>query len=351
MDRPLVSVLLCAYNEERYLPQALDSVLSQTLRDFECIVVDDGSTDATPEILERYAQADCRVRAYRNERNLGLQASLNRALSLAGGQYLVRMDGDDLCRRDRFARQVEFMRDHPRIDVSCCRCILWDGKNMFLKPDCRRGDPEAVRALFLFFNPIVHPGTILRRETMAGMAYDPAFTCTEDLDLWTRLLCAGKRLAVQQDYLLLYRRHPGQITANSSGAQRAQCRAILRRFYERTLFPPTEEEADFLASGVYFRDRPDTDRLGRMLRRIWTENQKRDGFLPEAVRYASLEILLEYRRAGAPPGALLRPLLSLGPGFLGRELLRRRRAAREDRLRLEKAADIISQSPDSGAGI
>lgn len=335
MDRPLVSVLLCVCNGERYLPQALDSILGQTLRSFECIVVDDGSADATSEILERYAQTDSRVRVYRNERNLGLPASLNRALSLAGGQYLIRMDGDDLCRRDRFAKQVEFMRKHPQVDVSCCRCILWDGEKMLSELDCRRGDPEAVRALFLFFNPMVHPGVILRREAAAGTSYDPAFTCTEDLDLWVRLLCAGKCLAVQPDYLLLYRRHPGQITANSSGVQRDQCRTILRRFYGETLFSPTEEMADFLSKGVYFRDEPDPDRLGRLLRRIWTENQKQGSFLPEAVRYASLEILLEYRRAGVPLGALLPPLLRLGPGFLGRELLRRRRAGRDQTLRRE----------------
>ena len=342
MGEPMVSVLLCVYNGARYLAQALDSVLAQTLRDFECIVVDDGSDDATPDILARYARSDSRVRVFRNETNLRLPGSLNRAVSLASGRYLIRMDGDDLCRADRFARQVDFMQTHPEVDASCCGCIGWDGEKLLPGLDCRRHDPESVRALFLFFNPMVHPGMIFRREVWRGMSYDPACTCTEDLDLWVRLLCAGKRLAVQEEYLLLYRLHPGQITANSGAAQRQQCRAILRRFYERTLFAPTGEEADFLVRGAYFRDEPDTEQLNRLLRRIWEENQRKRSFSPEAVRCAILELLLEYRRAGVRSGALMPMVLRLGPRFCAGELLRRRRAGREDRLRRARAEGLFA---------
>ena len=343
MDEPLVSVLLCVYNGERYLAQALESVLGQTLRDFECIAVDDGSADATPEILARYARADSRVRVVRNGKNLRLPASLNRALGLARGRYLIRMDGDDLCRRDRFARQVDFMERRPQVDASCCGYMGWDGETLLPGLDCRRHDPESVRALFLFFNPMVHPGMILRRAAMEGMRYDPARTCTEDLDLWVRLLCAGKRLAVQEEYLLLYRCHPGQITANSGGAQREQCRDILRRFYEHTLFAPSEEEADFLAEGIYFRDAPDAEKLKGLLRRIWEENRRRGSFSPEAVRRAALELLLEYRRAGVPPWKLAPMALKLGPAFLAGELLRRRRAGREDLRRREEAQALFAR--------
>lgn len=345
MDEPLVSVLLCVYNGERYLAQALDSVRNQTLRDFECIVVDDGSTDSTPEILDRYARKDSRIRVVRNEKNLRLPASLNRALAQAAGHYLIRMDGDDRCRPDRFARQVEFMRANPQVDAACCGYIGWDGTALYPGLDSRRHDPESVRALFLFFNPMVHPGMIFRRETLKGMGYDPACTCTEDLDLWVRLLCAGRRLAVQEEYLLLYRRHPGQITVNSDQAQREQCRDILCRFYGHALFRPTEEEADFLVRGIYFRDEPDAEKLNRLLRRIWEENRKKNGFAPESVRYAALEMLLEYRRAGVPLGKLAPMALRLGPGFLVGELLRRRRAGREDRRRRE-AAEKIFASPE-----
>ena len=340
MDEPLVSVLLCVYNGERYLAQALDSVRNQTLRDFECIVVDDGSTDSTSEILDRYARKDSRIRVLRNEKNLGIPMSRNRTLEQARGQYLVCMDGDDLCRRDRVARQVEFMRANPQVDAACCGYIGWDGARLFPALDCRRHDPESVRALFLFFNPLINPGVILRREAMEGMAYDQTYTCTEDLDLWVRLLCAGKRLAVQEEYLLLYRRHPGQITANSTSTQREQCRVIFRRFYEHTLFTLSEEEMDFLVRGIYFRDEPDAEKLKRLLRRIWEENRKKNSFAPESVRYAALEMLLEYRRAGVPPGKLAPMALRLGPGFLVGELLRRRRAGRAD-CRRRAAAEAI----------
>ena len=343
MDETMVSVLLCVYNGERYLAQALDSVLGQSFRDFECIVVDDGSTDATPEILAQYARADSRMKVLRNEKNLRLPASLNRGLSQAVGRYLIRMDGDDLCRLDRFEKQVEFMQANPQLDASCCGYIGWDGSRFLPGLDCRRHDFQSVRALFLFFNPMIHPGMILKRSAMEGMEYDPTFTCTEDLDLWVRLQYAGRRLAVQEEYLLLYRRHPGQITANSARAQREQCRNIFRRFYEQTLFPLTEEELDFLIWGVYFRDRPDPVRLRHLLERIRRGNRERGSFQRETIRYAALELLLEYRWAGVPVGVLLPELCRLGPGFVLRELLRRHRAGERDQRRRREAENLFAR--------
>lgn len=327
MSAPTISVLLCVYNGADYLPQALDSVLGQTFSDWECVAVDDGSTDATPDILARYAKADARVRVWRNETNMGIPAARNRALSLAEGRYLACMDADDVSRSDRLQRQVAYMEERPKLALSCCRCLLWDGARALPGLDRRRGDPAAVKALFLFTNPIVQPGVIARAEAVKRLGYDPACTCTEDLDLWLRMLSAGNNLAVQKDYLVLYRRHAAQITARRTPEQEEQYRRVIDRFYRENLFPLGEEDGEFLSQGVYFRDRPDPRRLKALLRKV---RKAAGGFDPNAVAYASMEVLLEYRRAGVPAGALAPLLLGLGPVFLAEEALRRRRAGVED---------------------
>lgn len=348
MQHPLISVLCCVYNGEKYLAQALESILGQTFPDWECVLIDDGSTDSTPEILARFAARDPRLRICRNERNLGLAGSLNRALSLARGTYIVRMDADDVSRRDRLERQLAFMERHPEISLASCTVFPWDGRQVFPRPDLRLGSPDQIRALFLFFNPVAHPGVIARAQDVKRLGYDPALTCTEDLDLWLRMLEEGLSLAVQKEYLLLYRCHEGQVTANSSAAQREQYRHIIRRFYEEVLFPLEEEELSLLARGIYFRDELDLARLGRFLAKVRRATRTGGQFQDNAVRAASLEVLLEYRRAGAPISRLILPALRLGPLFLVSEFLRRRQAGREDILQQKHAAELFGNTISGG---
>src|SRR5690242_9606823 len=108
---------MSVYNGEAYLVQALDSILNQTFRDFEFIVVDDGSTDGTPGVLARYQQSDERIRIHRHSSNLGIVASANDGCRLATGQFVARMDADDLCSANRFERQVDYLSRHPGVGV------------------------------------------------------------------------------------------------------------------------------------------------------------------------------------------------------------------------------------------
>lgn len=350
MKKPCVSVVMCVYNGEDYLAQALDSVQGQSFTDWECVVVDDGSTDGTPAILADYTRRDGRFRICRNERNLRLQASLNRGLALAEGRYLLRMDADDVSRGDRMERQVAFMEAHPEVDLSGCRAMLWKKGRVLPGLDRRRGDPEAVRALFLFFNPIVHPGVIVRREALEGMEYDTTHTCTEDLDLWIRLLLAGKTLAVQEDYLLLYRLHDKQITANTAARQREEYRETIRRFYAGTVSALKDGELELLTHNVYFRDQLDLPAVAALLDRVRTAGRTGGRFDTGALNYAAAELLMEYRRAGSSP-AVLRELARLGAGFWADELPRRLRAARRDRaLRSEALAVFEAGGIDLSGG-
>ena len=116
MNAPLISVCMPVYNAKRYLGEAVESILSQTFRDFEFLIIDDGSTDRSLAILQRYAAQDARIRLS-SEPNAGYVVRLNEMLHQARGDLIARMDADDVALPERFARQVEFLRSHPEVDV------------------------------------------------------------------------------------------------------------------------------------------------------------------------------------------------------------------------------------------
>ena len=347
MGVPAVSVCICVHNGAAYLDQALASIRRQTFRDWECIVIDDGSSDDTPAILDRYTAADPRFLVDRNQQNLGISRSKNRCLERARGTYVAYLDADDVCRPDRLERQVAFLKASPRLALASCHYFPFRDGRILPVSGVWRTDSEALRALLLFFNPILHPGVMGRKEVLRDFAYDPDCTCTEDLDLWLRMLAQGERLAIQPDYLMLYRLHGRQTTASTLQRQREEYRRMIRRFYGETLFALSPEDVDFLADGVFFRTEPDIRRLASLLRRMLAANETTRRFAPDALWYAAWELLLEYRRAGISAAALVPVVGSLGPAFLAGELHRRRKAAREDRRRqkeaLEQFSDVLGE--------
>lgn len=180
---PSVTVLLSVHNGEAYLREAVDSVLAQTYRDFELLVVDDGSSDATPEVLASFT--DPRIRVVHQE-NQGLAAALNRGLDLARGRYVARMDADDVCLPQRLERQVATLEARPDVDVlgAWVRTFGERGGEVWRFP----ADPEALRSRLLFHNVLVHPSVLLRRASLEreGLRYDPAFRYAQDYELWSR---------------------------------------------------------------------------------------------------------------------------------------------------------------------
>ncbi len=225
---PLVSVLLAVRDGERYLGAAVESVLSQTLRDLELIVVDDGSTDGTARILDQVA--DPRLVVVRHHRSLGLAASLNAALERAGGRYAARLDADDLALPDRLQRQVAYREGRPSLAVvgTAVAELLAEGRvgRIHRMP---AGTP-AVRWHALFSSPFFHPTVLVDRDALdrEGLRYDPSFPESEDYDLWTRLLERGEGDNLPSP-LVLYRRHPGQASQRRRDLQRRCQRQVALR--------------------------------------------------------------------------------------------------------------------------
>lgn len=212
---PRVSVVMSVFNGEKYLRNAVDSILSQTFADFEFIVIDDGSSDNGSEIIDSYQ--DPRIRFSRNEQNIGVTRTLNKGLKQARGEYIARMDCDDVSLPDRLVKQVAFMDSNP--DMGACGTWALDidqtGK-VLGKRETPSG--EKLDNFYWQSTPIIHPSAMFRFTQSGGPWYDETNPVAQDYELWLRIR-AEQRLGNLAEYLLLYRVHDKSITAENSERQ------------------------------------------------------------------------------------------------------------------------------------
>lgn len=215
----MISILLPAFNAERFLGEAIDSVLRQTMPEFELIVIDDGSTDGTLEIAREYASADPRVRVY-TQPNSGTAHTLNRALELARHELIARIDADDRMLPHRLERQLQFIRENSDLAVAgtLIRYITEDGKKLGVRWSpftTRAAITDAIRRNKIIAVP--HNSVLMRRSTVIGVGgYRPQFVVVQDLDLWNRLAEGGHSLLVQPEVLTEYRVHGSSAGFGSS---------------------------------------------------------------------------------------------------------------------------------------
>lgn len=223
---PVVSVILPVYNGERFLKEAVDSILVQTFTDFELIIVDDCSMDSTSLILTEYATRDTRIRVMRQSRNMGIVEALNTGSHAATGQYIARMDVDDISLPERFERQVEYLNSHPDVGVLGTGVQLIDvlGKKqtiVTLPPDYI----QIYWSLF-FCNPIVHPTVMMRRDLfLRARGYRTGYP--EDYDLWRRM-ASLTRLANLPEVLLLLRKHLSNLSLTHEAYSLASAIRVIR---------------------------------------------------------------------------------------------------------------------------
>jgi hypothetical protein len=240
--QPAVSVLLATWNDLRFLPGAVQSILDQTLADFQFVIVDDGSTDQTVRYLD--SLDDPRVRTMRLSSNAGLAAALNAGLEECRGIFIARMDADDIAEPDRLRRQVEFLEDQPEIGVVGCSRLLIDEDAMPISRAPAMTDDLSIRWKCLLGNPLAHPTVMLRREVLDrhALRYDPTYRSAQDYELWTRLLPLT-RAANLAEPLLRYRIRSSSISRSRHAEQLANHDRIALQANRQLLpnFPLTAE--------------------------------------------------------------------------------------------------------------
>ncbi|MGB5086233.1 MAG: glycosyltransferase family 2 protein [Methylocystis silviterrae] len=250
-NEPLVSVITGVYNGERFLTPAIESILEQTLRNFEYIIVDDGSSDATPTIATRYAAKDKRVRALRNEKNLGANGALNRGLRAARAPYVAVLDGDDLAYPERLAEQLNFLEQNPEIGVLGFAVNVIDEDGRVLYCDAPNTNPAHIEWEMLFSCEVTHSAACMRRELLQRVGgYSPNHRYATEYELFSRLL-DRTRFANLSSCLGAYRRSQTQMSFTSRSLQHGEVALMQHSVYWRRFgIRVGLEEIDSLYRGV-----------------------------------------------------------------------------------------------------
>ncbi|MFO1492070.1 MAG: glycosyltransferase family 2 protein [Kiritimatiellia bacterium] len=233
---PRVSVLMCVHNGEAHVRAAVESVLGQTLRDFELIVVDDASTDATPSLLRSFP--DPRLRLLRNETNLGLTRSLNVGLRAVRGEYVARLDADDTCVPERLERQAAFLDRHPEVGLLGTRTWRGAAGAEFAEIEDVTDETE-LRWWLLFDNIFAHSSVMFRADLVRGGGYDEACACAQDYALWSAW-ADRTRFAKLAEPLVRISSHEDQISRRQAGRQREIAERVSRENLSRLLGAPVD---------------------------------------------------------------------------------------------------------------
>ncbi|ADE13112.1 glycosyltransferase family 2 protein [Sideroxydans lithotrophicus] len=246
---PVISVAMPVYNGEKYLAEAIDSILKQTFSDFEFIIIDDGSTDNSLQVLKKYQERDTRIRLISRE-NRNLATTLNDIIDLAKGQWIARMDQDDVALPQRFERQLRWLQETDA-DI----CGSW--ARLFGTADTRvlkhAQSDSAVKAELLFGSPFAHPSVMMKADLVKGLRYDKAWEKCEDYDLWERAAQAGWNMTNVPEVLLLYRQHETQISTSTSNKQQALGQQIRRRYWT-FIFAPMGVNQDWIDEVLKLRE-------------------------------------------------------------------------------------------------
>lgn len=255
---PKVSVVMAVYNGEKYLKDAIESILDQTFRDFEFIIVDDGSTDKTLEILKEYERKDKRIKIIINKANIGLTKSLNKAIKEAKGEYIARQDDDDISLPERLKKQVEFLNRNEKIGIVGTFYYEINKKGKIIGKKTFPCSDERLKKTLIKYNPFFHSSVLIRREVFSRVGlYDESFKRAQDYELWFRVANFYK-LANIPEFLTKRRYLEEMISRKKENeqiywAQKARGEAIKKGQYSKWnyiyLFRP------FLISKIPFKTR------------------------------------------------------------------------------------------------
>jgi len=267
-----VSVILPVHNGEHYFREAINSIRRQSFRDFQFIIIDDGSIDGTPNIIRKAEREDPRIVSLVNDGNRGLPAALNRAIGRAEGEYIVRMDADDVAHPDRIERQVRYMEQNPHIVASGTWAMRIDerGLPVSLWKSPIKHEEIAERLLKGRGGQVIHPTAILRTKTLreVGGYREQDWGYAEDYDLWLRLLDVGT-LANLPTPLLRYRISMSRVTTANRTEQLEEVERLCNQYRTRRDLPSITVDKTY-------------DRWCR--REHFVEAALRSGFLKTAVR-------------------------------------------------------------------
>lgn len=259
--QPIVSVIMSVYNGERFLGEAIDSVLCQTITDFELIIVDDGSTDSTAKILEEYAQKDPRI-VVLTQSNSGIPTSLNKAIAAAKTDLIAHVDADDRALPTWLEEQLKFLKAHPDTSIVSSFAYLVNSQGNRIgrsqNPiDVERGKKELRPDLFL---DVIHSTVLMKKTALLDVGgYRADCPYLEDRELWGRLVTAGHMIRCNPKFLADYRVHSGSVTVKKRAPHEIYVGRGINLNIVRRL--QGKEELDYEGVKAWLANRPLIERI------------------------------------------------------------------------------------------
>ncbi|MET6998758.1 glycosyltransferase [Chitinophaga sp. H8] len=231
---PMVSVIIPCFNSSMFMREAIESIMNQSYPELEILLIDDGSTDNTLDIIQELSALDGRIKLVRNERNLKLVNTLNKGISLCNGKYIARMDADDIACPLRIEKQVAYMETHPEIGLLGSFIEEFDDKRIIGRGIQPISD-ERIRAYIFTASAFFHPGVLIRRDVLSAhnLQYEEQFTIGQDHALWINMLQHTKAANIPE-ILLRYRVNAQSLT-QVSNRNRSSRRVVLKAIYRSAI--------------------------------------------------------------------------------------------------------------------
>jgi len=229
-NKPKVSVIMAFYNVERFIEEAIRSVLNQSFTDFELIIINDGSPDNSFQIAQKYAEKDVRIVLINNEKRLGCASARNLGLNIAKGGCVVIFDSDDVCLPGRLAIQFEYLEKNQDIFLVGGSFYYINEAGEIIDTYTEAIDSGIMRKKLLKAN-VIHNPTVMFRNS--GYRYRGKFLQAEDYDLWLRMLTDGKQMAVIKDIVVKYRIQKNSLTHKGRGQQKFYIKKARQYYYQR----------------------------------------------------------------------------------------------------------------------
>lgn len=231
IKQPIISVIMSSYNSEKYIGKAIESILSQTYKNFELIIIDDCSKDQTVEIIKDYCASDSRIKLITSKNNCGSAEARNKGIKISKGNYIAIMDSDDVATKDRLKIQLEFLKNNPDIFLLAGSWNYIDENGKILYSKVNNFSPEKI-GKELPYKSMIHNPTVMFRNNHSTY-YRAKFKYAQDRDLWLRLLSDGKCMRVIPDILLNYRVNPDSVSIQKSFAQKLFMEKAIDFYFQR----------------------------------------------------------------------------------------------------------------------
>ncbi|MCJ7689721.1 MAG: glycosyltransferase [Clostridiaceae bacterium] len=247
--RPLVSVIMSVYNEEEiWLRESIESILNQSYTNLEFIIIlDNPDNNTLHEIIKNYCKNDDRIIYFKNEKNIGLVKSLNNALSHAQGEFIARMDADDISLADRIEKQLSYLNCHPNVDFVGARCINIDEEGVELYRDAMIPEHmKLIESCLVNVDFINHPTWFFRKECSDKNKGYREITCAEDYDFILRLITNGFVLANTNEFLVKYRIRKSGISKSNSLQQLLYSKHVIKMYNDRLKYGFEKESVEDL---------------------------------------------------------------------------------------------------------